>query len=145
MSAVPVPSKTGSDSLLALQHFLGPNVVPKLVYSDNSGELSLAVKLLGGLPDTCTPHVPQTNGIAENCVRKVKEGTSCLILQSGLSPKFWDDAMKCFCFTRNVTDILSIGCTAYQARFGKEFAGMLVPFGTLIEYMPLQESKVVGS
>ena len=127
----------------ALQFFHGPNVVPKLLYSDNSGELGLAIKLMGGIPDTCTPHVPQTNGIAENCVRKVKEGTACLLLQSGLSINFWDEAMKCFCFTRNVTDILACGCTAYQTRFGIEFNGFRVPFGAFVEYMPLREGKAI--
>lgn len=142
IGAFPVKSKSGEDSLAAFQYFLGPGVKPKLIYSDNSGELSKAAVQLGCPHDTCTPHVPQTNGIAENCVRQVKEGTSCLLLQSGLSRKFWDDAMRCCCFSRAITDILACGCTSYQLRFG-ELTGHRVPFGALVEYMPMRDGKAL--
>ena len=33
---------------------------------------------------TSTPHRSETNGIAERAVRRVKEGTSAVLLQSGL-------------------------------------------------------------
>ena len=33
---------------------------------------------------TSTPHRSETNGIAESAVRRVKEGTSAVVLQSGL-------------------------------------------------------------
>ena len=34
---------------------------------------------------TSTPHRSETNGIAERAVRRVKEGTSAVLLQSGLN------------------------------------------------------------
>ena len=36
---------------------------------------------------TSTPHSSETNGIAEKAVRRVKEGTSAVLLQSGLDEK----------------------------------------------------------
>ena len=44
------------------------------------------------------PYQPQNNGIAERAVRRVKEGTSCVLVQSGLSYEWWREAQECFCF-----------------------------------------------
>ena len=44
-----------------------------------------------------TPYRLETNGSTENAVRRVKEGTSVLVVQSGLSEKWWEEAMHCFC------------------------------------------------
>ena len=38
---------------------------------------------------TSTPHRSETNGIAERAVRRVKEGTSAVLLQSGLDENWW--------------------------------------------------------
>ena len=43
---------------------------------------------------TSTPHRSETNGIAERAVRRVKEGTSAVLLQSGLDEKWWSDSME---------------------------------------------------
>ena len=91
--------------LTTLLEFLGPMTKPEVVYSANSKELKDAKQELGSLLASSTPHIPQTSGIAENCVRKVKEATSCLLDQSGLSHAFWCDAMRCFCFLKNITTI----------------------------------------
>ena len=44
---------------------------------------------------TSTPHRSETNGIAERAVRRVKEGTSAVLLQSGLNESWWADSMEC--------------------------------------------------
>ena len=43
-----------------------------------------------------TPHRSETNGIAERAVRRVKEGTSAVLLQSGLNESWWADSMECY-------------------------------------------------
>ena len=53
---------------------------------------------------TSTPHRSETKGIAERAVRRVKEGTSPVLLQSGLDEKWWSDSMECLCYLRNVQD-----------------------------------------
>ena len=45
---------------------------------------------------TSTPHRSETNGIAERAVRRVKEGTSAVLLQSVLDEKWWADSMECY-------------------------------------------------
>ena len=63
----------------------------------------------------------ETNGIAQRAVRRVKEGTSAVLLQSGLDECWWADSMKCYTYLRNVTDLVSDGKTTYERRFGQPF------------------------
>ena len=69
-------------------------------------------------------------------VRRVKEGTSAVLLQSGLNENLWADSMECYTYLRNVTDLLSDGKTPYERRFGQPFKGPIIPFGSLVEYHP---------
>ena len=60
---------------------------------------------------TSTPHRSETHGIAECAVRRVKEGTSAVLLQSVLDNEWWVDSMECYCYLRNIQDLLSDGKT----------------------------------
>ena len=84
-----------------------------------------------------TPRRSETNPIAERAVRRVKEGTYAALLQSLLDEKWWADHMECYCYLRNVTDLLSDGKTLYERRFGQPFKGPTIPFGSLVEYHPI--------
>ena len=64
-------------------------------------------------------------------MRRVKEGTSAVLLQSGLNESWWADSMECYTYLRNVTDLLSDGKTPYERRFGQPFEGPIMPFGSL--------------
>ena len=68
--------------------------------------------------------------VAERAVRRVKEGTSAVLLQSGLNESWWADSMECYTYLRNVTDLLSDGKTPYERRFGQPFKGPIIPFGS---------------
>ena len=81
-----------------------------------------------------TPHRSETNGIAERALRRVKEGTSAVLLQSGMDEKWWADSVECCCFLRNIQDLLSDGKTPYERRFGMPFNGPVILFGAMIEY-----------
>ena len=72
---------------------------------------------------TSPPHRSETNGIVERAVRRVKQGTSAVLLQSGLNESWWADSMECLTYLRNVTDLLSDGKTPYERRFGQPFKG----------------------
>ena len=65
-----------------------------------------------------TTHRSETNGIAERAVRRVKEGTSAVLFQSGLDNEWWPDSMECYCYLRNIQDLLSDGKTPYERRSG---------------------------
>ena len=67
----------------------------------------------------------------------MKEGTSAVLLQSGLGNEWWADSMECYCDLRNIQDLLSDGKTPYEKRFGVPFNGPVIPFGAMVEYHPI--------
>ena len=103
----------------------------------NSLEFGKACEDLSWNHCTSAPHRSENNGIAERAVRRVKEGTSAVLLQSGLNESWWADSMECYTYLRNVTDLLSDGKTPCERRFGKPFEGPVIPFGSLVEYHPI--------
>ena len=117
--------------------FLEPTRKPKVIYSDNSLEFGKACEDLSWNHCTSTPHRSETNGNAERAVCRVKEGTSAVLLQSGLNENWWADSMECYTYLRNVTDLLSDGKTPYERRFGQPFKGPMIPLGSLVEYYPI--------
>ena len=67
---------------------------PKVIDTDNSLEFGKAREDLSWNHCTLTPYRSETNGIAERAVRRVKEGTSAVLLQSGLNESWWADSME---------------------------------------------------
>ena len=76
-------------------------------------------------------------GIAERAVRRVKEGTSAVLLQQGLDKEWWADSMEWYTYLRNIQDLLSDGKTSYERRFGEPckrtdfsmwFTGWVLPY-----------------
>ena len=67
----------------------------------------------------------------------MKEGTSAVLLQSGLGNEWWADSLECCFYLRNIQDLLSDGKTHYERRFGMPFDGPVIPFGAMVEYHPI--------
>ena len=134
IQSYPCKTKTSQETQRSLRKFLEPNRKPKVIYTDNSLEFGKACEDLSWNHCTSTPHRSETNGIAERAVRRVKEGTSAVLMQSGLNENWWAGSMECYTFPRNVTDLLSDGKTPYERRFGKPCKGPIIPFGSLVEY-----------
>ena len=120
-----------------LAKVLGVRQETKVIYTDNSLEFGKACEDLSWNHCTSTPHRSETNGIAERAVRRVKEGTSAVLLQSGLNESWWADSMECYTYLRNVTDLFSDRKTPNERRFGQPFKGPIIPFGSLVEYHPI--------
>ena len=106
IQAYPCKNKTSQETQRSLQKFLEPERKPKVIYTDNSLEFGKACEDLSWNHCTSTPHRSETNGIVERAVRRVKEGTSAVLLQSGLNESWWADSMECYTYLRNVTDCL---------------------------------------
>ena len=137
IQAYPCKTKTSQETQRSLQKFLEPDWNPKVIETDNCLELGKACEDLSWNHCTSTPHRSETNGIAERAVRRVKEGTSAVLLQSGLNESWWADSTECYTYLRNVTDLLSDGKTPYERRFGQPLKGPIIPFDSLVEYHPI--------
>ena len=128
IQSYPCKTKTSQETQRSLQKFLEPDRKPKVIYTDNSLEFGKACEDLSWNHCTSTPRRSETNGIAERAVRRVKEGTSAVLLQSGLDEKWCADSMECYTYLRNIQDLLSDGRNAYERRFGEPFKGPIIPF-----------------
>ena len=136
LQSFPCKTKDAKECARCFKRFWGPNFKPEYVYTDNSGEFIKSLEELDILHDTSTPHKSQTNAVAERAVGRTKEGTSVTLVQSGLHDVWWGEAMMCYCFLRNVVDILKGGQTAFEKRWGQKFTGPIIPFGAQIAYKP---------
>ena len=104
LGSYPAPRKTAIESSRDLLHFVGPDRKVGLLCTDGSGELESAANTLAYPHGVATPHRPRTNGVAERAVRRVKEGTRCLLHASGLDHEWWAEAMTAYCALRNLAD-----------------------------------------
>ena len=125
IQAYPCKTKTSQETQRSLQKFLEPDGKRKVIYTDNSLEFGKACEDLSWNHCTSPPHRSETNGIAERAVRRVKEGTSAVLLQSGLNESWWADSMECYTYLRNVTDLSSDGKTPYERRLGNHLKDRL--------------------
>ena len=113
LQSYPCKTKTSQETQKSPIKFLEPTRKPKIIYTDNSLEFGKSCEELSWNHCTSTPHRSETNGIAERAVRGVKEGTSAVLLQSGLNENWWADSMECYCYLRKIQDLLSYGKTPY--------------------------------
>ena len=84
---------------------------PKLFTLTMHWSLAYLCRIIMESYRTSTPHRSETNGIAERAVRRGKEGNPAVLVHSGLDEKWWADSMTCYCYLRNVQDLLSDGKT----------------------------------
>ena len=137
IQSYPCKNKNSQETEKSLRKFLEPSQKPKVIFTDNSLEFGKSCEELSWNHRTSTPYRSETNGIAERAKRRAKEGTSAVLLQSGLDDKWWSDSVECYCYLRNVQDQLADGKTPYE--LGESFKGPMIPFGALVEYLPNYE------
>ena len=108
IQSYPCKTKTSQETQRSLQKFLEPDRKPKVIYTANSLEFGKACEDLSWNHCTSTPHRSETNGIAERAVRRVKEGTSAVLLKSGLNESWWADSWNAFpiCKTSQISYLM---------------------------------------
>ena len=76
-------------------------------------------------------------GLCREQCAELRKGTSAVLLQSGLDENWRAVSMECYCYLRNVTDLLSDGNTPYERLLGQPFKGPIIPFGVMVEYQTI--------
>ena len=96
--------------------FPTPRINPGSIKTDSSMEFIRACKELNWSHERSAPRRTGTNEIAERALRRVKEGTSPVLVQSGRQESWWAEAMECYCYLRNLQDLPAEGQTPYERR-----------------------------
>ena len=96
---------------------MSPFEQPDRIYIHNSLESFRVCENLNWNYDTATPYRSAKKGIAQRAVRRVKEGTAIVLIQSGLTDTWWSDATKCHSSLRNIQYYLADGRTPNEKRF----------------------------
>lgn len=97
----------------------------KYLQSDNGGEFCNArmdeiLRKSGIQRRLTTPHTPQQNGIAERKNRTLVEMARCMLLESGLPPSLWAEAIAAANHVRNRCPTRSLdGKTPYEKLTGR--------------------------
>ena len=86
--AFPASSKDAVETAKGINDFKGTTKVQEL-YTDNSGELCKAANKLGIPHPTSTPGRPQTKGVAERLVRKVRGHSLCIVASGWFGLVVW--------------------------------------------------------
>ena len=134
IQSYPCKSKSSQETLKNPMKFLEPMRKPKVIYTDNSLEFGKSCEEISWNHCTSTPHRSETHGIAERAVRR---GKSAVLLQSRLDKDWWADSMECYCYLRNIQDLLSDGKTPYERRVGMLFDVPVISFGEMVEFHPI--------
>ena len=119
------------------ESFLSRHRSQKLFIQTIHENLANPVKNYHGIIERLHLYRSETNGIAERTVRRVKEGTSAVLLQSGLDDKWWSDSVECYCCLRNVQELVAEGKNHYERRFGEPVKGQQFFFGAMVENHPI--------
>ena len=118
----PCKTKTPQETERSLRKFLEPSEKAKVIHTDNSLHFGKSCEELSWNHCTSTLHGSESNGIAGRAECRIKEGTSVVLLQSGLGEKWWANSMECYCCLRDVQeDLLADGRTLSERRFGEPF------------------------
>ncbi len=140
VDCIPVVDKSGDVAAKALWDVLGPRDRPTAIYTDGSGELSVAVASVKEVyPEVAhyksLPYRPSTNGRIERMNQTVLGGTRAALWQAGAPLYLWHLACRHYCLARNTAVVE--GDSAWHRRLRKgHFGGKRIPFGARVTYLP---------
>ena len=115
----PCKTKTSQETDKNLRKVL-VTVSQKVVHTYNLLEFGKYCEDLSWNHRTITLHWSKTCGIAEGAVRRAKEVTSAVLLQSESDDK-WLDSMECCYYLRDDQDLLTDGKSQNERWFGESF------------------------
>ena len=81
IQSYPRKTKTSQETEKSSRKFLEPSHTPKIIHTDNSLEFGIYCEDPSWTHPTSALWPSETNGIADTAVRRIKEGTSAVLLQ----------------------------------------------------------------
>jgi hypothetical protein len=111
-----------------------PSTLINRCYSDGSSEIVAAVRYFNIPSDVSSPYRPQNNVVAERAVQTVVHGTRTVLEQAHAPLEWWIYAVRHFSWSYNIVE--RNGNCPYRRRFGKDFAGPIIPFGARVNFLP---------
>ena len=122
----PWQTKTSQETENNFRKFQEPSQRPKVIHTYQFMRIwQILWRIIMESSSNCTRSITKTSGIAERAVRRAKEETSAVLLQSGSDDKWWSDSMECNCYLRDVEDLLTDGKSQSERRLGESFKDML--------------------
>ena len=144
--AFPSHSRSAEAVLDAVHRFDDANPTIRRWWSDSAPEFSSAARTIRTTRPLAhyrsTPYRPQANGKAERKNRLAIAGARCLLLQSGLSERWWPLAICCWAAMYNATFRGMHGLTPWHRRFNSEPEYQIYPFGALVLYQHPSDAPV---
>ena len=133
----PAKAQTRKKTASCWRRFLLSFQKPGRFHTHNSKGFTKACQDLQWTHVKNAPHRSDADKIPERVVPRVTEGTPTARVQSGRREQWWDRAMECFSYLRNVHDKMPDGKTASNKLCGVTFARPLIPFGAKVSYKPI--------
>ena len=131
LQSYPCKTKTSQKTQKSLMKFMEPTRKPKVIYTDGSLEFDKSCEELSWNHCASTPHCSETNRLLRERYAGLKKGHLLYCCNQVWMEKWWTDSMECYCYLRNIQDLLSYGKTPYDRRFGMPFNGPVTPFGAM--------------
>lgn len=144
LDCFPSPTRSEHHIIEAMQEITKPTDKIKLFYCGSASELAAGARYFKWRRPTSTPGIPQTNGLAKRCVRKVKDGGRSGIAQSGFTGAcWWHRAAKHFFFYQNIAIV--DGGSSYNKRHKQgHLPSRKFAFGSLVGFLPQPGTKREG-
>ena len=132
IQSYPCKTKTSQETQRSLQKFLEPNSKPLVIYID----LAKLVKIFLGI--IVRRH--HTDRKQMGLLREQYADWKKVLRLQYCCNQVWKNGgqipWNAFLFLRNIQDLLSDGKTPYERCFGELFKWPIIPFGSLVEWLP---------
>lgn len=125
---VPIAAKSqvAEVIILELERWMTQTGQPlQRVRTDNGGEFLARMFSewcagRGVLHEKSAPYTPEQNGAAERLNRTLVERVRAMLYESGLSKRFWAEAVKTACWVRNRSPVKGAAVTPYERMWGRQ-------------------------
>ena len=110
LQSYPCKTKCSQVTEKILRKLLEPSAKPKVIFADLSWEsLTQLVKSFPGITVYLRLTVAKQMVLLKERYGRSKEGTSAVLLQSGLDEKWFDDSMERYCYLRKRSRLFRTG------------------------------------